>query len=304
MIRSTITTIALATLTLSSIAQPASNSSSVSDIRKLVDQQGWLKTCRQYGDQLKELDLNSRQAADDWEDAVFIKAGCLSETRRDYEASHILEEALTIAPNKPILWDMLGTSYLRMKQPEKAIGSLQKAIDKGREGGSLHSKIANAYLQLGAPLHARKDASRKSQYLDQAEKHLRKAMKLENLPDSPIRYAELGGVKLAQGQYAAARELFSTAIELLPNYKYWDKTMQGTMKAEYTMLLGQSVYMGGDKALGKAYMEGAIEYAPSQQLKSIMQTIADNTTSPSPSPSELEKREPALTATPFVPLNE
>ncbi len=286
------------------LPQPASPSPSVSDIRSRIEQDGWLDICGKYREFLRHAVIDFSAAPETWHDLVFVRAGCLSETRRDYEASILLEQALAIEPDSAILWDMLGTSYLRVRRLQEAIPALKAAIDLGREGGSLHAKLALAYLQLGAPLQGTQNARKKQQLLEQAEHHQRRAMALENLPDSPVRYAELGTIKMAQGDHVAAIALYQQALVLLDGVSYRDGMMRETLRAEYLMTLGQAQFANGDLDVGRRTMQKAIRTAPTTELKGVMSTIAAHTLNPAASPEALHEKAPGLMSTPFIPLDE
>lgn len=283
-------------------ASASANEQKVERLKIIVEKRGWYLGCREINEELRGLGslIANTQT---WEDEIFVKAGCLSETRRDPEAITILKAALKTRPGSGRLWDMLGTSYLRIGQDDDAINSLTEAL-KTREGGSIHSKLAISYQRKGAILQGVNKQAERVKLLDLAEKHVRRAMELDNLPNSPIRYSELAHIKLAKGEYREAIGLFEQAIERVPNNQFWDEKMISTAYAEYYMAMGQTYYISGDKGNGIDYMDLAKEKAPTDELTNIMASMMDSTINAAQSANELKRKKPELGLPSFIPLDE
>lgn len=287
----------------------------IDQMSAIKDKKGWLKGCREIDTQLAKVSLSDTNYGEDWDRAMYLKAGCLSETRRDKEAILLLKEALKRSPKNHNFLNVMGTSYLRTgndKQAVKLFTKALKSLDKKEKPShitkeqfdqykaNIHSKVASAYLREGSKLFGENNLQRKSDLLSKAENHILKAMELDNKPDWPIRYAELAHVKMSSEEYAEAITLFEKAIVNIPNYKDWDTKLSTTAKAEYLMAMGQSLFLNGSKSDGESTMNTAIEIAPTDELKAVMRHLKNNTVSPLQS----AKAEHELSGTVFIPLDE
>jgi len=292
----------------SAYANGASNgsseiNSSPSKLAETVKGKGWFLGCKQVEHKLRNLKIENHEGTGQWRDAVLLKAGCLSETRRDAEAVLILKEAIANNPDDVYMLKMLGNSYLRIGRDNEGIDVYKRALALRDEGG-MHGKISTLYLRKGAKLQKKVDLKRKRELLELAEFHMQRAMDMENLPNSPVRFGEMAGIKLAKGEYASAIELYELEIDKVDNVKFWDEQFKQKMRAEYRMAMGQTYFKQGNESLGESIMDEAISEVSTEQLKNVMIEIKQATISKNKTIEELEKNSPALTTTIFVPLDE
>ena len=64
-------------------------------------------------------------------------------------ALDLVEQALRMMPNEPVIYETRGRILLRMKEPAKAIADFEKALSKESLRGDAHEGLANAFEMLG-----------------------------------------------------------------------------------------------------------------------------------------------------------
>lgn len=123
------------------------------------------------------------------------------ENGRFEEAVSILEELVEVNAEDPDILMYLGIAYVQNEQPQDALDILEKAKDLVED----HCVL---YLFLGR-------AQKSLQKLDEAERSLLKAIKLDSL--QPEAWEDLAGVLYARGKYAETVETIEDATVYFPD---------------------------------------------------------------------------------------
>lgn len=244
--------------------------------------QGWFKACPQIMADISDLKEPGDHASKEWRDYVTLKAGCLSEVRRDAEVIAFLKAKLTEGYRDPELLDFLGTSQLRLGKNADAAATFEEALKGGLPEESkkgVYSKLSAAYLKQASASGKVADKA----MLAKAEKYARLVVERDPTGADPMALAQLAHVRVMQKDFDEAIRLFDEALmkntssPSLPSAE-----MRKVMEAQFTIGLGQAHYRKGDKAYGEDLMNRAVEIAPTEKLKTVMRTIRDTTAKPVP----------------------
>jgi len=95
-----------------------------------------------------------------------------------------------------------ATAMLDNRDYDKAVGSLEKVIEREPGVTAPYIDIAMAYVQLDKP--------------DQAEQHLKTALRL--VPDHPVASNEYGLLLRKTGRFTEARAVYEKALAAFPEY--------------------------------------------------------------------------------------
>jgi len=121
----------------------------------------------------------------------------------DFTSAINLSQNLIIKdPNQPIVHNIIGSSYVNLQKPEKAIPYFKTALRLEKKYSEARGNLGSALLLLGNT--------------DEAITQLEQALK-EN-PKNPMAWNSLGNAKDRKLLYVSARKAFEKAIELSPNY--------------------------------------------------------------------------------------
>jgi pentatricopeptide repeat protein len=134
-----------------------------------------------------------------------IQHGLFLSGRGDHAgALVILNRALTSEPDMPILYESIGSSYMRLGRYEEAERVYRRALERGIDSPDVR-------LNLGVIRYRRGD-------LNTAEQELRRALALK---ESGVEaHYRLADVYQAQKRYAQAVEHYRRALEINPRYIY------------------------------------------------------------------------------------
>ncbi|WP_061290038.1 tetratricopeptide repeat protein [Azotobacter vinelandii] len=271
--------------------------STLESLTDIVKRQGLSKACPQIQPQLEALEEPGDATGKDWRAYVGLKASCLLEARRDAEAISFLEAKLARGERTPQLLEILGTSQFRSGLNTQAIASFEEALAKGlpeQAKPGVYSKLTTAYLKQASTNGQPADPA----ILAQAERYAKLALEGTKEP-APTAYNQLAQVKSIQQKYDEAIELLKVALEKKATYEGWASPgMRKVMEAQFLMSLGQVHYRKGEQEQGRTLMDAAVEAAPSESQKSLLNTIRDSTLNPRPA-KQLQESLP-----PFVPLDE
>ncbi|ACO78640.1 Tetratricopeptide-like helical protein [Azotobacter vinelandii CA] len=269
---------------------------SLESLADIARRQGFGRACPQIGPRLEALEEPGDATGKDWRAYVTLKAGCLLEARRDAEAIAFLEARLARGGRAPQLLEILGTGQFRSGLDAQAIASFEEALAKGlpeRTRPNVYSKLATAYLKQASANGQPADPAA----LAQAERYARLALDSTREP-APAVYSQLALVKSAQQKHDEAIELLEEALEKNATYEGWPSPgVRKVMDAQFLMSLGQVHYRKGEKERGRLLMDAAVETAPSESQKNVLDSIRDSTLDPRPA-EQLQKAMP-----PFVPLD-
>ncbi|GAB3486202.1 hypothetical protein GCM10027398_46880 [Azotobacter salinestris] len=263
---------------------------------EIVKRQGWTKACPQIQLQIEALEEPRDVSGKDWRDYVALKGWCLVEARRETEAIDFLEARLISGNRDPRLLDILGTSQFRSSLDAEAIATFEEALAKGlpeQARPNVYSKLATAYMRQASAGGRVADPDT----LAQAERYARLALESEREP-APAVYSQLAHVKSAQQKHDEAIELLKLALEKNATYEGWPSPgLRKVMDAQFLMSLGQVHYWKGEQERGRTLMDAAVDAAPTESQKSVLDIIRDSTLNPRPM-GQLQKALP-----PFVPLD-
>ncbi|CAD5107430.1 hypothetical protein PSEWESI4_01703 [Pseudomonas carbonaria] len=264
---------ALSTITLSLLfIQSSAHADSILDIANQVKSQGWFKSCSQALPRLNSISEPS-PSSPDWKVYIKIKAGCLSELRRDAEAIAYINKKLPDAKNDSEISEYLGTSYIRLGSFDKATEVLEASLigaDNSRLS-EIYSKLALSYSQQATQLSPT-DTLEQTRVLKKAESAALEAIKLGN-PAAPHFYTQLGQIQILKGDFVAAENTLNLALSVNESYKWEKLELKPIMEAEILMAQSQARRYQGDD-VGADYMaEEAIRKSPTESLKIVMQQI-------------------------------
>lgn len=248
---------------------------SVETLSDAVEARGWQGACPQVEKEIGPLLAAARPKTPEWASLVLLKAGCLSEARRDGEAAALLEDAVQRTPNDGLLLESLGNSYLRLGRDPEAADALSKAA-QFRLRGSVHSKLALAYWRLAESLDDPSQAARKNELLEQAEAAIRTAIELDTVLNSPEHIGQLASIVAARGRYDEAVEFYREALRLAARQTRWDAETKDARMAEYHAGLGETYHRMGDQANARQHLDQGIALAPTPELKRRLEAVRDS----------------------------
>lgn len=119
-----------------------------------------------------------------------------------YVAEELALKLIEKFPKEQLIWKILSMTYVQTEKPNKAINTIQKAIE-------LNPKDFEAYNNLGIMFQ---DVGR----LDDANDSFKKAIKLK--PEFPLTYYNLGNSLKEMGKLNQAEFNYKKALNLKPNY--------------------------------------------------------------------------------------
>lgn len=249
----------------------------------VVKREGWAKACPQIQPKLDALQEPGDFSGNDWRDYVTLKGWCLVETHREAEAIDFLENKLAQGRRAPCLLNILGTSLFRSGLDAEAIATFEEALENdlpAHDRPNVYSKLATAYMRLAATSSGGQMADPNA--LAQAERYARLALESDKEP-VPAVYSQLAHVKMAQQKHDEAIELLKVALEKNATYEGWPSPgLRKAMDAQFLMGLGQAHYLKGERERGLLLMDVALDTAPTEPQKSVLNTIRDNTLKPRP----------------------
>ncbi len=118
------------------------------------------------GDKLKERGrtgaavLEYRRALAETQDSVPVMnrlSSALIDLGRDEEALNMLKRSLTLAPDHPMAYTLLGQVYLKLKEFTKAKEAFEESIQINPFNPEIHVGLANAYAMLGDTVGSAKE---------------------------------------------------------------------------------------------------------------------------------------------------
>ncbi len=148
----------------------------------------------------------------------------------------LFEHALKVTESNVLAHYNLGTAYLKMGEPARALPHLEAAVGILPEFADGHANLGAALLKLGRPTDAASHLSLALRYqpdnveahfnlgnlrlaerkLDSAARHYLEALRIE--PEHVESHTNLGVVYAMQGELELAEEHFRTAIRLDPGH--------------------------------------------------------------------------------------
>lgn len=138
----------------------------------------------------------------DWD---HIQKAIYEYSRGDFEtAASIFEEVLRTNSDVPLVYDYLGSSYLRLEQWSKAERVYREALAKGLESPSFHLDLGLIHEQRGEPVPAMRE--------------LRAAVALDGA--NVTAHFHLGNLLRRAGRTEQAVEQYRQAVEINPDYVY------------------------------------------------------------------------------------
>lgn len=220
---------------------------------------------------------------------VIYTAGCLSDVHfQEGQAIELLQSVIDSGVANTHIHHMLATSYIRLGDDYKAEKVLENILssenlrleaDNDFFGGSIRAKLAIVKMRLSS------ERATDKKRLNESVALLQEASNMEGLSEhSPLRHRQLAVAEMALGNYVTAETEYRKALELTDKAgNVWDDRMITTMRAEYSMGLGQLLYISGRVDEGTAYMNQAmklIQTLNNQELEEAFKKILLITTHP------------------------
>lgn len=220
---------------------------------------------------------------------VIYTAGCLSDVHfQEGQAIELLQSVIDSGAANTHIHHMLATSYIRLGDDYKAEKVLENILsaenlrleaDNDFFGGSIRAKLAIVKMRLSS------ERATDKKRLNESVALLQEASNMEGLSEhSPLRHGQLAVAEMALGNYVTAETEYRKALELTDKAEnVWDDRMITTMRAEYSMGLGQLLYISGRVDEGTAYMNQAMELiqtSNNQELEEAFKKILLITTHP------------------------
>lgn len=250
-------------------AQNLSYAGPVQDVAKEVQTQGWFKSCNQVLPKLAAI-AEPSQKSPEWKTYITLKAGCLSELRRDAEAIAYINKKVPAAKRDSDINEYLGTSYIRLGSYDKATETLEASLagaDKSRLA-EIYSKLALTYTQQATQLNA----TEQTMALSKAEAAARNAIKLGKT-GAPQFYAQLGQIQTFKGDFIAAERSLNKALTANESFQWEKPELRPIMEVEILMAKSHVRRYQGDEAGADSLAEEAIQKSPTESLKIAMQQI-------------------------------
>jgi tetratricopeptide (TPR) repeat protein len=165
----------------------------------------------------------------------FERAWDLGFDKGDYiSASLAMDYASEMAPGNSLYFARSGEAYRMLKQYDKALVALKKAVSMEKQSPWVYGSLGDVYRLQGD--------------YDQAEAQLKEAIKLDS--EDSWAYAHLGETYRQKGDYDKAEAQLERAIQLNPEYAW-----------AYASL-GETYRQKGDYDKAEAQLERAIELNP------------------------------------------
>lgn len=279
---------------------------SIKEISQGIQANGWFQSCNQALPRLAKLGVPSRQS-EEWKSHVLINAGCLSELRRDAEAVAYLERNYPEGDFDSDVLEFLATSNIRLGDYEDAAKHLEAALADGAKKTripEIHSKLALAYVQLAVAQDF--GAPSRNDYLKKAENSVRAAINLSGTP-SPSLYTQLAQVETIKGDFDAAEKTLNTAQIVNDSYKWERPGLRPVIESEILMAKSQLKMVTGDSAGAEDFARQAINSAPTENLKIVLEAIKSSPevkAEPSSKSTMAKSAKATVLAQPYIPLDE
>lgn len=279
---------------------------SVDEISQDIHANGWFKSCNQALPRLSKLTEPSRESPN-WKAYIKIKAGCLSELRRDSEAIAYLEKKFPDENFDTEMLEYLATSHIRLGSFSDAAHSLEMALKlspKNERLSDIHSLLALSYMQMAGrePPTARS----RIDLLFKAQVSQHRAIELNNSP-SPMLYTQLGQIYALTGDTKSAEKTLNIAHDMNASYEWEKPGLRPVMEAEILMAKSHLKRLIGDQEGAAKFAEMAIEVAPSDSLKIVMAEIDSASRGHGDgSTGKRSKRstQSSILSQPYIPLDE
>lgn len=279
---------------------------SIQEVSQEIQSDGWFRSCSQALPRLAKFDEPEKTEAD-WKTFIKIRAGCLSELRRDSEAIAYLEIKFPGEDYDAEMLEYLATSHIRLGSYSEAAYFLEKALEKGASKSrfsDIHSRLALSYMQLaGKELPA---APTRNTNLVKALAYARAAI-AHSVTPSPMLYTQLGQIQVLTGDLASAGQTLETARKMNASYKWEKPGLRPVMDAEIFMALSSLKRFAGDERAASEFAKKAVDVAPSESLKIALAEIDSASSGETEDP--VRKRAKRSTAgsvlsQPYIPLDE
>ncbi|MCY1272966.1 hypothetical protein D9M68_239780 [compost metagenome] len=253
---------------------------SVKDIASEVQSQGWFKTCNNALPRLANI-KEPLPDSPDWKIYIKIKAGCLSELRRDAEAIIYLDNKFSGGKLDSEIKEYLATSHIRLGSYDKATKILESSLIGATQSRlpEIYSKLALSYSQQAAQFAPSAKFAR-VKLLEKAESSVSKAIELGN-PAPPHFYTQLGQIQTFKGDFVAAENTLNRALRLNESYEWEKPGLKPIMDAEILMAKSQVRRMLGDEKSATYLAQEAIQTSPTESLKIVMKQIHEASQKPS-----------------------
>lgn len=295
---------------------PSSNAllaqfSAYNQIRKQLHDHKWYVGCPKIKGQFDQAFAEISEGSKEWEKLAHYYSGCLSEEGREIESIQYLQKALKIAPDNYQFLVNIGSSYMRMNDFQKAEEYFKKSnIQKPNRDA--YYKLAHIHRVMAMRIADRDQAAKRAALLAEAEKEIKKVIELYNIRRKKThrisRYAEAGNLTMladiynAQGNTEQSESLYRQIIDDVEKTSNWDPQRKAFALTELYFNLGQSLYIQERKAEGEVLMKKAIATAPTENVKSVKESLLELTINPARSKSEVQARYPYLKDGAIIPL--
>ncbi len=144
------------------------------------------------------------------EKALNNLASLLYKTGRKGEALELYLKSSSCKPDFYLPYYNAGNLYREQKRYDEAVSSYEKAIERNSSHFPSHHNLAVSYLALSRK--PRLLPREREEFLDNAEKHARKAADLS--PRQPLLHVTLGEILEERKKWSQAREEYSEAARL------------------------------------------------------------------------------------------
>jgi tetratricopeptide (TPR) repeat protein len=145
---------------------------------------------------------SSPTTAKDGPETTFSKANSLYAAGRYSDAVNEYQQGLKSNPNDFTAYTRLGLSYIKLRQPEKAIEVFKKAVTLRPKEVWAHTNLSYGYLEAGK--------------FDEALEAAEQAVELD--PQNAVAFNNLGYAHLRLGHYDESVKALKVSIDLDPTY--------------------------------------------------------------------------------------
>jgi tetratricopeptide (TPR) repeat protein len=292
-------------ITIASIFSPAW-ADSIEEVSQGIHANGWFKSCNQALPRLSQLTEPSRESPS-WKTYIKIKAGCLSELRRDSEAIAYLEMKYPDEDFDTEMLEYLATSHIRLGSFSDAAHFLEMALKLGPKSerlSDIHSRLALSYMQMAS----REPSAARSRIdlLFKAQVSQHRAIELNHSP-SPMLYTQLGQIQTLTGDTKSAEKTLDIAHDMNTSYEWEKPGLRPVMEAEILMAKSHLKRLAGDQEGASILARKAIAVAPSESLKIVMAEIDSASGGAGDGSSgKRSKRstQSSILSQPYIPLDE
>jgi tetratricopeptide (TPR) repeat protein len=171
-----------------------------------------------YDEARKQLDI-LRQGEPENRAVTFALARCMAHQGEKEPAAKLLDEMLASEPDNPLLLGERGWVSLELDRPKEALPFLRRAQARAEHDKVILSHLANCLNMLGKPDEARPLQDEVKRITDETQKtSLLTRQILEEKPQGPEPYHELGSAYQRLGQQKLAFHYFRKALQKNPRY--------------------------------------------------------------------------------------